>query len=376
MGYRTYTIKRTPVVKKFKKSQIILISAIVGAAIVFLCLIFGTSVFVDKSSTLMSTEAPVAEKCVGNSSGVISINNNNITFFDLEGFIVWQTETDSTYDNISASDTAFALYNSSSATFFDLNGQPLFKAEMDSPITDVICGNNTFCVLVSQKEESLTSSFMHVYDTDGQELSVIEFTSKHILQTGISGSTDTIYALSLDTTGVIPVCYITTYKNDGTITGSISINSQIIEKISVSDTGIFASGTNSLTRYSYFGEEEKDLLIYGWKPYDSFVSGSDFLMLYTTRSEQALSDNVIYNIKVIDSDLQNIMIYFPEALKYACCSSTKIYAFGENNIYIYDKNGTLTETIHISNPLTNVVKLSNGYAVLWDNENSYFLKLY
>lgn len=74
---------------------------------------------------------------------------------------------------------------------------------------------------------------------------------------------------------------------------------------------IYASGTNSLVSYSYFGEKNDDTLIYGWQPYDVSIEGVNIKMLYKTRTN---SDAVstISSVKLLDSTLSEVMIYFPQ----------------------------------------------------------------
>lgn len=374
MGYRTYNIKRTSIKKK-NALPFILLAAGAAAAVVVLCLFFCTNIFTDKNVTLIKTDTLVHETVAGCDSGIVSLSQEKITYMDFDGSVVWEAAVDASYNKLSVSDTVIGTYNETGAVFYDHSATPLFIVDMESPVSKVACGSDIVGVMTVQKAEADSSSYFHIYDLKGNGLSTIEFASKQVLDAGIYGSSDMIYALTLDTSGVVPICYITTYKSDGTITGSISVNTQLLDNVTITDTEIFASGTNSLTKYSYFGETGGELLIYGWKPYDEFVSGTDALFLYTTREAQTLDDSAVYSVKVIDETLSEIMIYFPEALNYVCCSTGKVYAFGEYSIYVYDETGELTSTISSETPITNAKKLDNGYAVVWDNASSYILKI-
>ena len=51
----------------------------------------------------------------------------------------------------------------------------------------------------------------------------VDLSDKQIIDFGIYGPTDMYWTLSLDTSGVVPASYIVTFKQDGTITGSIEV---------------------------------------------------------------------------------------------------------------------------------------------------------
>ena len=370
MGYRSYTIKRTSTKKK-RLLPLILTIAGVCAAVTILCLVFFTNVFVNKSVTMLETETLVSENCTGTTNNVFSLGGGKLTNYDLEGGIIWEAASGDGYDTLCASDSVIAAYSEEEAIFYDYGATPLFIVDMETPISSVACGKEIVAVMTTQKQEADSSSYYRIYDLKGNELHVIPFESKHILEAGIYAPTDTIYVLSLDTSGVVPICYITTYKSDGTITGSIPINTQLLDNIVMTDTQMFASGTNSLTQYSYFGELEGETLIYGWKIYDEWVKGSEVSLLYTTRESQTLDAGKLYSVKVIDETLSETMIYFPEAINYACCSENNVYAFAQNAAYIYDSEGNLTNTIETESPIKGAKKLSNGYAVVWDQAGTF-----
>ena len=374
MQYRKYSIERTAV-KRRRVFPLIIIAVCAVVTVVFLYMFFATNIFVDRSSTLLKASEVLPEECVGTQNNILYLTDGKLTCIDLEGNVKWSTASDAKYDRLQASDSVISLYCDMGAVFFDYDATPLFILDMESQITGVSCGKDVVGVMVTQKEEADSSSFFHIYDHTGKELSTIDFTSKHILKSGIYGDSDIIYVLSLDTTGVVPMCYITTYKSDGTITGSISVNTQLLDNVIISDSQIFASGTNSLTSYSYFGEQQKEALIYGWEPYDSYVSGSDVMMMYTARGTEPENTEGLFSIKVLDESFNETMIYFPEAANYICCSESRIYAFGEMNIYVYNIQGEQINTIELTSPIVKAKSLGNGYAIVEESTASYILKL-
>ena len=354
--------------------RISLLVVIAAAAALFASLFFFTDVL-RGSASLHNLDRQISTTTEGSASGMVSLSDGTLTLCDYQGKEVWTYAGDASLDRLSVSDDVICTYSDTTATFYDYGKTPLFSASMETPISRTACGKEYVAVQVTQKQEAATNSFIYVYDLTGTQTGTIELPGKQVLDFGMYGTADSVWALSLDTSGVVPISYITTYKADGTTTGSISINTQLLEHVTVTDTQIFASGTNTLASFSYFGEAQDSTLIYGWRPYDQSVSASALKMLYVTRESGALDQSAIYNVKYLDEHLNEIAIYFPEAVHYACVTQESIYAFANYNIYVYNNNGELQKTIEMDKPISAAKKISNQYAVVWDNETSYLLKL-
>jgi len=354
---------------------IILACVIAAAGALAVYFLFFSDVRINKPPLLeMEEKLPENVKSVGD--GLLYKKTDEIAFMDFKGQKVWSLPVDGDEDQFSASETMISSFGKKQAQFFSFNKELLFAAAPDDNIVSVRCGNEMAAILTSgQDENGQNRSYIYVYDMNGSNLSQIDMNEKQVIDFGIYGESDMLWTLSLDTSGVVPTTYILTFKMDGTMTNSIEVNTQIVEKVFITGDSIFASGTNSLTAYSYFGEKKDDTLIYGWQPYDTSIQGAEIKMLYKTRSDMEDTDT-LSSAKLLDTSLSEVMIYFPREIFSAMITQNGIYAFANDTIYVYNnQSGEVVRQTKLESPITNAKKVSDKYAVIWDATASYLYEL-
>ena len=315
------------------------------------------------------------ENVISSDNGILYKNQNSIVLMDLEGATVWTLPVETDIDSFIASDAIISTYGQRSAQFFTYDKKQLFETDLDKDIVTIRCGTGTVGILTTtQDADGRKHSYIYMYDLTGKIVGEIDLNDRQIIDFGVYGDSDMFWTLSLDTSGVVPSSYIVTFKQDGTITNSIEVNTQIVEKVDITGDTIFASGTNSLISYTYFGEKNDDTLIYGWQPYDESTEASDIRMLYKTRSSSEETDT-ISSVKLLDSTLSEIMIYFPREIFTAIINQNGVYAFAKDTIYVYNNSGQVMKTIKLDLPIEAAKKISNKYAVVWDASSSYIFQL-
>jgi len=363
--------------RKLAKRRIaIILSCAIAAAAAFVIYLLFISDFRINKPPLQDLGSKLPENVISTDNGLLYKSGDDLSLMDFKGQTVWSLPVDSAEDEFVASGSVIASYGKSDAQFFTFNKEKLFATSLDEDIVSVRCGNNMAGILATGQDENGSSySYIYMYDLKGNYEGEIDMYEKQIIDFGIYGDSDMLWTLSLDTSGVVPITYILTFKMDGTMTNSIEVNTQIVEKVYVTGDSIYASGTNSLTDYSYFGEKKDDTLIYGWQPYDVSVQGADIKMLYKTRSdtEDALT---ISSAKLLDSSLAEVMIYFPREIFSAMITQDGIYAFANDTIYVYNnQTGEVLRKIKLDSPIADAKKVSDKYAVIWDKTTSYLYAL-
>lgn len=316
----------------------------------------------------------IPENVTGTDNGLLYKDKNSLVLMDYKGKTVWSLSADSETTNFVSSDSIISTYGQHTAQFLTYDKKQLFTTTLDQTIVSVRCGTNTVGILaIAQDANGQNHSYIYTYDLTGKNVGQIDLKENQIIDFGIYQSSDMYWTLSLDTNGVVPSSYIVTFKQDGTTTGSIEVNTQIVEKVNITADTIYASGTNSLIAYSYFGEKKNDTLIYGWRPYDTSIEGANIRMLFSTRGNS--DDNTISSVKLMDGALSEIMIYFPREIFAAMVNQNSVYAFANDTIYIYNVTGKATGTIKLDSPITSAKKISSKYAVVWDSATSYLYQL-
>ncbi len=362
--------------KVARKRLAIILACVVAAAGALAVYFFFFSDNRINKPPLQELEVKLPENVIANQDGLLYKRADNLVYMDFKGETVWTLPVDAAQDAFTASESMIASFGEKDAQFLTFDKEQLFTVSLDQEISAVRCGTNMAGILTTDQDESGHNlSYIYIYDLAGNNVGQIDMNEKQIIDFGIYGDSDMLWTLSLDTSGVVPTTYILTFKMDGTMTNSIEVNTQIVEKVYVTSDSIYASGTNSLVDYSYFGEQQDDTLIYGWQPYDVSISGSDIKMLYKTRAEEEDIDT-ISSAKLLDASLSEVMIYFPREIFSAMITQNGIYAFANDKIYIYNnQTGEVQKEIELDFPITQAKKISDGYAVIWDETSSYLYAL-
>jgi hypothetical protein len=357
-----------------RRMAIILFIAIAVAAALSVYFLFFSEHRINKP-VLQDLELKLPDNVISSGSGILYKNQNSLALMDLDGATVWTLPVDSNTTGFVASDNIISTYGQRSAQFFTYDKKQLFTTDLDKDIVSIRCGKNTVGILTTtQDSDGQKHSYIYMYDLSGKNVGEIDLKDRQIIDFGVYGESDMFWTLSLDTSGVVPASYIVTFKKDGTTTNSIEVNTQIVERVDITGDTIYASGTNSLISYTYFGEKKDDTLIYGWQPYDESIDANNIRMLYKTRSSSDEADS-ISSVKLLDSSLSEIMIYFPREIFTAIINQNGVYAFAKDTIYVYNNSGQVTKTIKLDTPIEAAKKVSNKYAVIWDASSSYIFQL-
>lgn len=229
-------------------------------------------------------------------------------------------------------------------------------AEFTGTVLDVECGSSHAAVLHRSLSDTHT---LMVYDAKGVQQDELSFEDQFLVDFGFYGeTTDSLWTLTLDTTGSRPVSNITTYDMEkSATTGVLPIQNQLIENIAMTESSIFVVGTNNLIRYARSGNNETyRLLIYGWKLVDQNAKRG--LFLFARRGEEG-STMRLYS--VAESDLANEKlqdIQIPAGCIKTFVMDSGVVAVCRDKLVIIQQDGTVKEERKLGIAATDAVKLS------------------
>ncbi|MEG0356637.1 MAG: hypothetical protein RR292_04305 [Christensenellaceae bacterium] len=358
--------------KKMRKRTTIIIIAAVAAAVALACVFLFTdvsSLFSDIA--LKELEKPISEDVTASSNGILFRDGAKLVLLDKNGKNIWDLKLESEDSSFASSETLICSYSQKTLTALSYTKEQLFTTAMDSDILKVSCGKEYIAVLTSivNAENGKTQYAVYLFNTKGEKIGPLEFSMRQVIDFGFNGDNDMFWALSLDNSGIVPVSYVATFNTDGTMTGSIEVNTQIVEKVYVTDSSIFALGTNNMTSYSYFGEKQADVLIYGWRPFNASVTDQQLKIACVSRTDVASIDSA----RIFSTDLTDTMVHLPRNIFYVAITQKKLYAFSPTNIYTYSDTGELEKTQKVQ--IDKVKQVSDDCAIVWDKSKSYIMHL-
>lgn len=370
------------------RKRVIIIAAIAAAAVlgVFLLLRFSPKISVG-TGPLVETGHAIPETATASSSGILYADGGSITLMDFNGEEKWNLPVEMQAPSLASSESLICAYTAQSMELMDYNKQQLFGAKFDSTIQDAACGVDHVALLTNSnaapaeteetaEEETTAAAFkqvIYLFDRENNATGQIEFTSKQVVDFGFSGDTDSLWVLTLDTTGIVPASYIATYKSDAMQVSTIEINTQIVEEVYMTDYLTFAAGTNSIVSYTKASQKEKDALYYGWAPWSVYQTSEDVIFACAPIG----GGKDIPMARLYFTDLSERTISLPQGVLSIAVSGTRLYAFTDSEVYVYNHaDGSLVRTDKTNVTLSAAKQVSNGYALVWDvQKKAYIMKL-
>ena len=225
-------------------------------------------------------------------------------------------------------------------------------------------GTQHIAVMRQAADESVS---LLVYDAAGTLVDSIDSTDALLMNYGFckAGDADMLWTLSLATSGSIPVSTITTYtygSAGASMSGVITLQSQLVESVSFTGNSLFVIGTNHLLRYDKaITSEAYRLLVYGYRPLDSTSGGTKPLFLFAARDAQTLSSVRLISVseaELPDATARNVAL--PEGTHSCFVIGGRFMAVTNDTVYTYSASGTLQSETALEVPCDEAIKLSDS----------------
>ncbi len=373
MYYKPSKLKPSKRSKMRKLSKIALFAGIGAVAVFFVLAFIGIiPIFKFGGANIRQLDYAIPQTAIANSNGIIYLEENKLHLKNLDGSSVWDLEIAEQAAKLTASESLAATYDTASATVINYAKEPLYTTKIDTSIENLKCGKQAMALYTKVvDEENKESGFIYIYDKDGKQAGRLPFSSREVIDFGFYGESDMLWVLTLDISAVVPTSYISTYKPDGTATGSIVLNSELVEKTFVTDSSIFVSGLNKLTKFSYFGAKEAEAVVLGMMPYASSKTSSSLKIAYVPRIKAVHVDSV----KIFNNNLESITLLMPPNVVSVGVTQSKLYAISSSQLYTYNESGKLENTANIAEGIVSAKQLSNDVMLLWDKNDTYILRL-
>lgn len=299
-----------------------------------------------------------------------------------DGKLSFQHDTDkkSNY-TLSVSSAATALRLSAGAKLSALyNDTSVLITGADAPITlngtvqKVICGSDHLAVFVLGD----AGGSLQVFDAKGAQTDSMDFSAGVLLDFGIdTTAAETLWTLTLDNSGSIPVSTITTYNLAQSVTdGLMSVQNELLEDVVFSTSSIFSVGTCHIIRYNRAGNAEVYReLVYGWRVTD-YSPASPPVFLLEERADSGFSRIRLYALQEGELPAERIAsVQLPDDALGAHLFNGKLAIFTPARVLFYDAGGTALSSLDFEEPVTAAAKLSESKALLQCGERCFVLDI-
>lgn len=274
--------------------------------------------------------------------------------------------------------TAFALAASSGVQAFynetslKIIGEQ-YPVEFTGRLLRVACGLSYVAAL---RTDASGQEFVQVFDTSGATRDQIDAGDQFIIDFGFFNTdSEYLYVVGISIASGTPISTITVYNVTNKATsGVMQVQSQLIERMHFTKTGIFALGTNQIIRFGMTDNSESyRSTVYGWQVLDvDTSSATTAAFLLRPRSNTALG--TVKLLQVQDGSVpsaQEQIVLLPAGTLSAFLMNGKLVAVQPGGYYTYSMSGRQTGEFRFASPVEEVCKLSSGLLLLRAG-NSYY----
>ncbi len=366
-------------VARNKKKTLLRITLVLAAPVLLAALIFGCIALLKGGGT---KTASLQELPFGVSASYAYTGKGFLYYQD--GKLIYKDDVEKKNDySLSVSSASSALRLSAGSGLAALyNDSSVLIAGTDTPLTftgavsRVLCGSSHVAVYVKGTD---TADTIEIYTADGVKSDTLDFSTAALINYGIDAAgEDTLWTLTLSTSGGSPISTVTTYNlTQGVTNGLMNIQNELIEDVFFTAKSIFLCGTNHIIRYNRSGNQEAYReLIYGYAPVGFSNPASNPVFMLHSCAEDGFDNVKLYSMQeaeLASSLISNVQL--PAGTLSAELYGGKLAVFTQDKVYFYDSAGKLSSTLSLGTTIVSAEKLSDGKALLSTGDALYSLTI-
>ena len=287
-----------------------------------------------------------------------------------EGSYVWNLGVDSD-SHFSVTDHGVAVWNRKKITVVEREtGHVLATKNMQSDILTACVGEIYVAAVLGPENESdialMTLSGVMVDTIDS-------FHGYTVLDCGFFEGRELFWMMTLDSSGSVPTCRISTFIPGKRETGSIMDYEQVIYQVMFRSSYIEAVGTNYMRLFDYTGSEKKDgrVTVYGWYLESVDKRSDDPLMLFVP-DRQVEGDRAIQDVRMMYGGEEKI-IHLPIVCKQLEAFGTNLYGFSQTHLAIHAYGSNQTTVLKFPVAVDTVIGITSDNTAVVTSGGAIFM---
>jgi len=298
----------------------------------------------------------------------LTLKDNILSRYAFAGEAEWSKEVYAEDLILSASDKLIVIHSNKNLQVLTSEGEYLYSTDVIGNINNIRCGNNVVAVFSEiVEEDERKENMVYFYNTAGNLFDSISFYPQYIVDFGFMEN-DSLWVLTTDPTNVVPVSRIITYKPGVSMTGLISLYSELAEKLYFSSEHMYVATTGNLIKYDLFGQKIGSNLLYDWQIKAEYMTAGESFFAAVPRSQ---NDDPFYsNVRVINESVSN-KVNLPKRVESMAMFDSNLYLFGQDIIYIYSFKGEYLRQYKINEKIE-FISSAGGRKILVKKEGLYY----
>ena len=323
------------------------------------------------SYTVKDLPNNLALQTAGN--GFVTYDGSSLSRMDSKGDTVWSYMVGAN-TQFDARTSGVAAWSGEMLTLIDWEkGTTLCSSPMNSEVISARLGLKYAAVLLGPEHDST----IVLMEPGGREVDRIALAGETVLDYGFFSDDSLFWVMSLDTSGTVPTCEISTYKPGKMIVGSITDNEQLMYQVMFQSSQVCTAGVTHLKVYDYTGteDESKRRLVYGWYLVSADNDSDDPMMAYVV-SSQYDADGSMQDVRMIRSDVDQI-VRMPFGCKALVAKGDRVYGFSkEGHIMVAQAGQQKVNAYPVNVPMERIYGVTeDGVAVIGYGTQVYLVNL-
>ena len=302
--------------------------------------------------------------------GFVYYDGSSLMRVDSRGHTVWNSLVGANA-KFDAQPSGIAVWSGDLLTLLDWEtGMAESSSPMETDIVSAKLGNKYAAVLLAPEHDGK----LLLLEPGGRQVDSIDAAGLTVLSYGFFSDDSLFWVMSLDTSGTVPTCKISTYNPGKRIVGSITDNEQLMYQVLFQSSQVCCVGVTHFKVYDYTGTENKDKrnLIYGWYLVSSDTEDADPMMVYVLSSQYDANANM-QDIRLMRSDTDEIV-----RMPYPCAAlvarGNRVFGFSREGIIMIAQAGwKKAEAYPTGLPLDRVYGVTNDNVAIVGNGTQLYL---
>ena len=337
-----------------------------GILIAFAVLVTGIILITNKKDlgdTIVSLPFSDSDSYVTVGNSIVYIEEDYLKCLNASHSESWQIHLLSSGLELTSRKNKIAAAGNELLQVVDSQGKQYFTTKVTGDMLSSRVCDNKAAVFAQQTLAEDILSYILVFDMTGNVIYQLDVTDKYILDYGFDYDSDLLYILELDTTGVVPISRISTYRPETqSMTGVKELKDQLIKSLYIIDGTVYALGTNQLVKYTSLGENEKEIVVYGWMLEDFYLQNqTDPKFIYIPSNTD---ENGIDIVRIVRSNGSEVSINLPPDVLRVIYMQDKVYCFTNTMIYTYTSSGKFLRSLTLPYEIDGADRAYDGYVFI------------
>ena len=327
----------------------------------------------DTFGTYALVDLPANQALTVVDDGFVYYDGSSLSRVDSHGRTIWNTliGANAQFD---AQDSGIAVWSGELLTLLDWEtGTASTSAPLGTDIVSAELGSKYAAVLLAPEHDGR----ILLLEPGGRQVDDIDMSGLTVLNYGFFSDDSLFWVMSLDTSGTVPTCAISTYNPGKRIVGSITDNEQLMYQVLFQSSQVCCAGVTHLKVYDYTGTENaaRRKLIYGWYLVSADTENSDPMMAYVL-SAQYDAGQAMQDVRMIRSNSDEI-VRMPYPCLAMVAKGSRVYGFSQDGVIMIAQSGrTQVEAFPTHLPMDRVYGVTdNNVAVVGYGTQLYLINL-